>query len=249
MRDIEHYTSRIPPQHRKPKYSKWLTTGLKLITDAEEVIESIPEAFDLDNAKGKQQNIIGEIVGLDRLLNFQPQNGRSAYLDDAMYDVLIKAKIGRNHWDGTISGMYKLWENLFPDYKIRIKDNQDMTMTVYILGNTEPFIRELAAYGYIIPKPEGVRINYEFTYADDLDMTIYPGIFSEAQTNYFLDNSIQLNYSAVFKLYGSSVLTDDKEYCISNIINENYDESSNNHLGVVISTYKECDNKYIEEAF
>jgi len=190
-------------------------TCLEVVAYGEAAMLSIPDAFDLNNAVGKQLDITGEIVGLDRLLNFQPQDGRSAYLDDDTYRLLQKAKISQNHWDGTIPGMYELWENLFPDYGIRVKDNQNMTMTVYILGNTDAFIRELAANGYIIPRPEGVMVNYEFTYGTEYNLPVYLGIHLEAQLHYYISNAIAQAVTAQERSLASQAFAGHKEYLVT----------------------------------
>ena len=43
-----------------------------------------------------------------------------------------------------------------------IKDNQDMTMQVTVIGITDTFIREMVSNGLVVPKPEGVGITYVF---------------------------------------------------------------------------------------
>jgi len=147
----------------------WLGTNVEAVASVEEVMLSFDEEFDIENAVGVQLDKIGGIVGRQRLLDFQPSDGSSAMLEDDMYRIVLKAKVAINHWDGTIPGMYELWWNLLPDYKVFIQDNQNMTMTVFLEGYTPDLLIELIEHDYIIPRPQGVglriviRVTEEFT--------------------------------------------------------------------------------------
>lgn len=157
--DNKKYLDLIVPEHRKPKFLKWLSCILEKINDIEHCAEMICICFDLDNAKGKQLDILGELVGTKRELTFQPSKNESSILQDDIYRTVIRAKIGINHWDGTIPSIYALWKNLFPDYKLYIKDNQDMSMEAIVMGNLTELEKELVHNGYIVPRPEGVKQN------------------------------------------------------------------------------------------
>ncbi len=157
--DNKKYLDLIVPEHRKPKFLKWLSCILEKISDIEHCAEMICICFDLDNAKGKQLDILGELVGTKRELTFQPSKNESSILQDDIYRTVIRAKIGINHWDGTIPSIYALWKNLFPDYKLYIKDNQDMSMDAIVMGNLTELEKELVHNGYIVPRPEGVKQN------------------------------------------------------------------------------------------
>jgi len=162
MPSNEHYLRRVTPQHRHPKFMKWLAANLMPHLEAEKVLLSMDEAFDLDYARGKQLDVLGEIIGRSRVLSFDPIDGSSPVLQDDIYETLIRAKISINQWNGTIPGIQELWESLFPDYRIVIHDNQDMTMDLYIIGLVTMLEMELMSRGYIAPKPMGVRLNYTF---------------------------------------------------------------------------------------
>lgn len=181
MHKNEYYLDRITPQHKKHKFLRWLDANINAINSSESFTEQIDRIFDIDAAANKELDTTGYIVGRSRLLNFQPENG-SPYMDDEMYRLLQKAKIGINNWDGTIPGMEELWRNIFPEYSVRIKDNQDMTMDVSILGNTSNLIKELTLRGYIIPKPLGVRINFKFIYTHEI---YFGDIYVKPLGNYF----------------------------------------------------------------
>ena len=167
MPSNEHYTRRIPPQHRRPKFRRWLESNLQPLHDAELLVKSFDEAFGLDKSKGIQMETTGAIVGRSRVLSFDPECGASPVLTDDLYRLLQRAKISLNHWDGTIPGVLKLWENLFPMYELVIRDNQDMTMDLYVIGNLSRLESELMIRGYIAPKPMGVLVRFCFVFIDD----------------------------------------------------------------------------------
>lgn len=81
-------------------------------------------------------------------------------INDDVYRVMIKARIIQNTWKGNVSELYDMWRNLFPENMgIQIQDLQDMSFNVILIGDYSGLMRELIMHGYIIPKPEGVRIN------------------------------------------------------------------------------------------
>lgn len=80
-------------------------------------------------------------------------------VNDEVYRTLIKAKIVRNGWKGNVLDLYEMWEALFPKQTLQIQDMQDMSFNIILTGEFSRFTQELISHGYIIPKPEGVRIN------------------------------------------------------------------------------------------
>ena len=129
-------------------------------TDAtEQLAERLISAFDVDTAEGPQLDILGAIVGINRMLKFQPTDA-SPLMNDEDYRLCIKAKIIRNQWKGNAADLHDAWMNLFPDTAVfEIQDLQDMSFNIVVSGNFTSLQREIITNGYIIPKPEGVRIN------------------------------------------------------------------------------------------
>lgn len=81
-------------------------------------------------------------------------------ITDDIYRIMIKARIVQNVWKGNVLDLYELWGNLFPDnLGIQIQDLQDMSYNIVLVGNYPGIVRELILHGYVLPKPEGVRIN------------------------------------------------------------------------------------------
>jgi hypothetical protein len=174
---IESALNIITSQHRdKPKYVSWISASLSLIDSINAV--NITSAFDLDNAIGVQLDTLGAIVGVNRALDFQPTGGDSPVLDDATYRLVLKAKIIRNQWDGTVEQLYANWKEIFPDVDLIIKDNQDMSIVMLVIGMAISIEQDLVKNGYVMPKPEGVSVAYEF--GDVMYETTYFGnIFHE----------------------------------------------------------------------
>lgn len=159
----EPYLSLITSEHyNKPKFMSWLSAVLQKVDDINAVANDITNAFDIDSAKGVQLDTIGELVGRSRYLPFQLTDGSSPVLDDDNYRVALKAKIAQNQWDGTIPQIYEIWDSLFPNAQLLIRDNQDMTMHGSIRGELGLQSVELITVGYIIPKPSGVSVNVKF---------------------------------------------------------------------------------------
>lgn len=66
---ISDYESLITSQHRdKPRFMAMVAAVVAPYVDMQETAAALPAAFDLDNAVGKQLDIIGEWVGLSRVL-------------------------------------------------------------------------------------------------------------------------------------------------------------------------------------
>lgn len=158
---IDSYLDNITSQHRdKPKFMNWLSKNLTTVDHAYMLLKSMDENFDLDNAIGVQLDTVGTVIGRERTLTFQPLNGFNPVLDDETYRLVVKAKTAMNNWDGTIPQMYKIWDDIFEDIGLQLQDNQDMSFNAYVTGYVNQIRQDLIQHGYIVPKPEGVRVNY-----------------------------------------------------------------------------------------
>ncbi|WP_304067676.1 DUF2612 domain-containing protein [Megamonas hypermegale] len=159
--DNSYYLNLIPSEHRlSPNFINWLTFGIQKLQDDNSSALDIINAFDLDTATGTQLDIIGTLVGISRQLDFQPRSDISSVLDDVYYRLLLRARIVWNQWKGTIKELYEAWQVIFPAGNLLIMDNQDMSMDIVVSGNFSVMERELINNGLIVPKSEGVRINY-----------------------------------------------------------------------------------------
>lgn len=161
---INKYLNLITSQHKtKPNFISWLSANLNLVNDTTLVMNDIITSFDIDNAAGVQLDAIGLILGLNRVVSFQPADGSSPTLDDATYRLILKSRIIRNQWDGTISSLQTLWNTIFPQYYLVIKDNENMSLNIMVIGPSTSIQQELISNGYIVPRPMGVNIVYSFS--------------------------------------------------------------------------------------
>lgn len=113
-----------------------------------------------DACVGDQLDALGVILGIPRLVTFDPTDGSSPILDDDTYRILLKNQVLKNHWDGRAESLQTTWKELFPGGKIIVQDNQNMTIDVTITGAFTQIIIDLIENDYIIPRPQGVWMNY-----------------------------------------------------------------------------------------
>jgi hypothetical protein len=161
---VDTYLDNVTSQYRdKSNFIAWLSTHLTIVDGIYNILKSLDDNFDLDYAIGAQLDTLGVIIGRSRTLNFNPSDGSSATMDDDTYRTVLKAKIAMNNWDGTVPSMYEIWDDLFSnddDMTLKLKDNQDMSFDALITGYVTQLQQELIMNGYVVPKPEGVRVNY-----------------------------------------------------------------------------------------
>lgn len=185
--DISKYVALVTNEHAdKPKFNALLAMLVQPIADIIALMQSMPAAFDLDEAIGAQLDIIGLWVGVTRnvtvpLANvyfsldsltlgldqgtlqgpFDPTTGLVSLPDD-IYRTLLRARIASNHWDGTIPGAYNAWNTLFAGtgFGILIQDGGNMSI-VYALTGPVPDAVTLALFtgGDLALKPSTVRIS------------------------------------------------------------------------------------------
>lgn len=177
----ESYLNLITSQHKnKPKYMSVVEKLLQPHDSVFELAIGFDDFFDIDLAGGKQQDMLGDIIGRTRVLDYQDEKHPTGVLDDNSYRNIQKAKIIRNLWNGKIEDLYDKWLNLFGT-PILIKDNQDMSLDIMInIDNSIEMqsLVDLVGSGLIVPKPAGVRLNYKFR-LPDLNCThkIYIGMY------------------------------------------------------------------------
>ncbi|MCA8492547.1 DUF2612 domain-containing protein [Burkholderia arboris] len=194
MADINDYLPLITSEHQpRPRFMGVVAALLQPLVDQMNVTASMPGLFDLDVAVGAQLDAIGLWVGISRQIAtplagvyfsfdidgigfdqgvwkgpFDPDAGLVS-LDDDTYRLVIRAKIGANHWDGTLGSSAAILNSIFNGGTyIFIEDNQDMSITIGISGKVpSPVFLALLSSGYLPLKPEGVRIAYQLVSSTD----------------------------------------------------------------------------------
>lgn len=158
---LAYYLNLLTSQYRNStKLNQFLEKMLQKFDDVSQALVQLEVLMDVDNAYGAMLDAIGSRVGASRLVGFTPSNGVSPNLDDNTYRVYIKAKAVANLWDSTIDGLQTAWSILFPQFKLYIQDNQNMTATVYVIGSPSSILIDMIKNGYIVPRPEGVQYSY-----------------------------------------------------------------------------------------
>lgn len=138
MSELTDYTALITSEHRdKPRFMGTVGALVQPIVDQMNVLQSMPAKFDLDNAVGVQLDDVGLWVGVSRKIRipltgiyfsfdiaglgfdqgiwkgpFDPDTGLTV-LDDDTYRLVIRAKIGANHWDGTLESSAVILNSIF----------------------------------------------------------------------------------------------------------------------------------------
>lgn len=186
---LDDYLNLITSEFRlQPKFIAMITASANLFLHIQDTLTDMVPAFDVDDAVGQQLDFIGQWVGITRNLAipiegvyfswdgsdpgvgwdhgvWQPPLSPTQVtsLPDDSYRVLLKAKIAANQWDGTTTGAYIIWNEVFTDLTILIQDNQNMSYDLAVTGgNIDAITLALITGGYIPLKPEGVRVNYYF---------------------------------------------------------------------------------------
>ena len=174
------YLKLVTSEHAtSANFIKYVKATLDMNSPMVDVLVGFDTLFNLDVATGAQLDDIGSLVGISRTLPIDNAD-IDPVLDDNAYRKVIRAKIMKNHWDGTMQGMQRIIAKLYPGLPWDIVDNQDMTMTVYI---NDPLIsaqdKSLLFNGFILPKPSGVSINYQIVdkpiFSWDFDTAYFKG--------------------------------------------------------------------------
>lgn len=183
------YSTLVPlAQRDAPKFSATVDAIGEAFTGIQHRIAQLIPKFDIDLAEGKQLDVIGEWIGQSRSINasiddyfftfdretvgFNLGYWKNRYdadfgyvsLDDENFRTLLRARIGANNWDGTMETLPHILQSIWPekDVEIRVADNLDMSMTIYIVAKSIPNItREIIQREYLAIKPGGIKIIYE----------------------------------------------------------------------------------------
>lgn len=158
-----YYLNILTSEYRPTiQFNRWLTSILNISQDISNCLQFITSYFDLDFAIGVQLDILGTLIGVGRVVPFQPTGGISPVLNDDTYRILLKATIANNQWDGKQGSLYPIWSQLFPGGQIVIIDNQNMTADILMTGSFSSIIQDLINNGMIVPRPQAVEYNYVF---------------------------------------------------------------------------------------
>ena len=187
MANADEYLGLLSAYHRpRPRFGATVAAVCGAAAAVRDLYAGMPDTFDLDLAVGAQLDTVGRWIGLGRRVAtpisgvyfaldieglgmdqgvwqgpFDPDNGLTVLADDT-YRLLLRAKIGANHWDGTLETSAAILNQIFQGgTHVLIEDNGDMSVDIGVAGAPpSALFLALLTGGYIPIKPEGVRIKY-----------------------------------------------------------------------------------------
>lgn len=202
---MSKYTELITSAHnQKPKFMAMVEAVTGAFSGASSIVKSLPGKFDVDVAVGDQLDIVGLWVGISRFVSieisdyfsidvsglgldegwlqgrYDPSAGTTR-LGDEEYRMVIKTKIGVNHWDGTMASLHEILQGIFEPYGVAVYtiDNQDMTIGYVIQGATLPNPILAMLEGAVVSiKPSGV------------DISEYDTITAFTDRDFFIDSNL-----------------------------------------------------------
>lgn len=154
----EYYSNLLILQyHNKPKAKATVESTVDLLPDS--LIQEVTNGFDLNTAVGKQLDILGKYIGLDRSYI---KDGAVSLLSDEDYRLLLKLKVVCNTSDYSHKNID---ESLYEAFgtEIRMDSEGNMEMTYFIPAEAVDVI-EAAVQKGVLPKPMGVNLNYVIEY-------------------------------------------------------------------------------------
>lgn len=156
--DNSYYSNLLIMQyHNKPKAKATIEATVGLLPD--DLIMEVINGFDIETAVGKQLDILGEYVGVDR---YYLVDNQADLLNDEDYRILIKLKAISNTSDlshKSLEGdLYDFFGNT-----VRMDSDGNMEMTYFVPKTKTPII-QAAIQKEVLPRPMGVRCSYIIEY-------------------------------------------------------------------------------------
>ena len=156
--DNSYYSNLLIMQyHNKPKAKATIEATVGLLPD--DLIMEVINGFDIETAVGKQLDILGEYVGVDR---YYLVDNQAELLNDEDYRILIKLKAISNTSDLSHKSLEEALYNFFGN-SVRMDSDDNMEMTYFVPKNKTPII-QAAIQKEVLPRPMGVRCSYIIEY-------------------------------------------------------------------------------------
>ena len=147
----------IMEYHGKPKAKATIETTVALLPD--DIIQEVIEGFNIETAVGKQLDILGEYVGVDR---YYLVDNQAELLNDEDYRILIKLKAISNTSDLSHKSLEEALYDFFGN-SVRMDSDGNMEMTYFVPKDKTPII-QAAIQKEVLPRPMGVRCSYIIEY-------------------------------------------------------------------------------------
>ena len=147
----------IMQYHSKPKAKATIEESVALLPD--DIILDVINGFDIETAVGKQLDVLGEYVGVDR---YYLVDNQAELLSDEDYRILIKLKAISNTSDLSHKSLEEALYDFFGN-TVRMDSSGGMEMTYFVPRNKTPII-QAAIQKEVLPRPMGVRCSYIIEY-------------------------------------------------------------------------------------
>lgn len=159
MSNTDSYYSNllIMQYHGKPKAKATIEKTVALLPD--DIILDVINGFDIQTAVGKQLDILGEYVGVDR---YYLVDNQAKLLNDEDYRILIKLKAISNTSDLSHKALEEALYDFFGN-TVRMDSDGGMEMTYFVPKDKTPII-QAAIQKEVLPRPMGVRCSYIIEY-------------------------------------------------------------------------------------
>ena len=139
-----NYLDFLSPHNRqKPRFTALARAVLSQANDLFALLDTLPQAWNLDSAVGQQLDALGALTNIPR----PPNTG------DEDYRLYLRARLAAKNWDGTNETLPAVLARAFPGRTATLIDNQDGTVSFTLFGEAPPFPPE-----ELIPLPAGVRL-------------------------------------------------------------------------------------------
>lgn len=139
--------------HNKPKAKATIESTVGLLPD--DLILEVINGFDIETAVGKQLDILGIYVGVDR---FYDNEGVMESLDDEDYRILVKLKAIANTSDLSHKSLDDALYQFFGN-EVRMDSDGNMEMS-YFVPRGKTAIIQAAIQKEVLPRPMGVKVAY-----------------------------------------------------------------------------------------
>jgi hypothetical protein len=212
--NLSAWLNKITPNFQtKPDFMNTVALTLQPLADALTQISLIPSLYDLDTAVGAQLDTVGEWVQASRFIQtpatgvyfafdtggvgfnqgtwlgpYDPTTALTRLGDDT-YRNVIRAQIAANGWDGSLTGLYAAWNNIFAgsSARILIQDIGGMHMLYALYGDAPDAITlALFTQGLFATKPAAVQI----------DAFVTPSVASTPFFGFGVTNSVIAGFNA-----------------------------------------------------
>ncbi|MFV0843582.1 DUF2612 domain-containing protein [Klebsiella quasipneumoniae] len=167
---MSRYTDRITNYHAgKPKFFTHVDLSTRPLSDVSDAMTRLIPDFDIDTAIGVQLDVVGEWVGRSRRVATPitgiyfswdtervgwdqgvwqgPYDPNDGFIDlsDEIYRLMLKVKVAINNWDGQNDSLPPILDAALYESGIRmaIVDNQDMSISIWILGDPSVALSEI----------------------------------------------------------------------------------------------------------